>query len=197
MGLVFRTASGWEKKRPPVSLLLDINAGCGCHDLDAIDAVGQLDWFVELGIRIKRQEKRMNQKVKSRSAHRESPDFDARQMNGQSPIRGANLGGHFDRLLALDELRDEPVRFDARGVSYFEEIHERVSSRGPVTQFEPWSTKALRHDCGRLHAHPSSQIGRREYEHGAGLCWSTFDCVQFAAHDLGLGIDGRKRGYHD
>src|ERR1700730_1674679 len=120
MGSAFRTAFGWEKKRPHGSLLLDINAGRGGRHLDPIDAVGQLDRFVDLGVRIERQEKRMNQKVKSRSAYRQPPDFNAHQMNGHSPIRGANFGYRLDSLLTLDELRDEPVRFEAGGGLYFD-----------------------------------------------------------------------------
>ena len=139
----------------------------------------------------------MNQKVKSRSAHRESPDFNAHQMNGHSPIPGANLGGHFDRLLAFDEFRDQPVRFETRGVSYFEEIHECVSGCCPVAQFESWLPKALWHDCRRFHAHPRIQFSRREYEDRAGFGLSALDCVQPTGDNIGLRIDGSGRGYYD
>ena len=172
--------------------LPDVHASFGRRNFDPVHSIGQLERLIDLGVRIKRHEKSLNQKIQRSAAHRDSADLDARQVDRGAPVPRLNAGHHLERFLALNQLRHHPVGLNAGGVAQFQEVHQRVSRGRSVAQLEPSLAQALWRDFGRFRAAPCIQLRNREHNHRTRPGAAVLNQIDLAIDALDLRI-GRRR----
>src|SRR5437879_7130124 len=162
----YRTASKWAKRRLQKSLL-DIDPNIRWRNVDAIDPIRQFERLIDLRVGIQRKKKCADQEIECGSAHRETANFHSLQINGGTPFRRLKSSVDLYRFFALNQLRQQPVRFHSGTVPDLQKVDERVAVCSIVSQLDPGLPKSFRHHLGRFDASPGIQFDRRNHKHRA------------------------------
>src|SRR5229473_173564 len=185
----YLTASKWAKRRQQKSLL-DIDPNNRGGNVDAIDPIRQLERLIDLRVGIQRKKKCADQEIERGAAHRETANFHSLQINGGTPFRRLKSRVDLSRFFALNQLRQQPVRFHTGTVPDLQKVDERVAVRSIVSQIDPGLPKSLRHNLRRFDAGPGIQFDRRNHKHRAWFRLAALNDVELASNRFGPRIDG-------
>ena len=114
-------------------------------------------------------------------------------MHGRSAIGGLDGGPRRHQLLALDQLRNQPIRFDAFGVPHLDEVDARGCAGRAVSQLEPRLAETVVDNGRRCHAYPGVELRSREVKRRSRLGLAALDQIQLTADVHRLRIGRRKR----